>query len=343
MNTITALFLRLHAALLCLYPRQFRGEFGEEMQATFRQMLCAEGESGGRVFWREVLDLPGALLRQYAHVWLDSVTGGPMIAQKYTFSPASSWHAFLGALPFLAFGVASILSRNRLPAFHGGYYWLAFYLLALIGLTIGWIRRFPLWSYAYLGWSLTFAWWWSDMETTGLNILGYTFKSNTLWEWRIWLPLVIVAGVALLWTRTLAPLKRLFAGIWQDWTRLTLAMYALPCWFILLYDENHHPYLLAFMIGSTLAAGGGAWAFLRAANTARRVIAILGGIFGVVALGAICDATWDWHAYYNLPIAPQTWYMTVWRWVAAIALMLALLFWPVLVEAARRLSSRRME
>ena len=80
-------------------------------------------------------------------------------------------------------------------------------------------------------------------------------------------------GIALLWTRSFLPLRQLVRGIWQDWTLLSLAMYTFVGWMALIYDENRHPYLFAFMIGSTLAVSAGAWIFLHERQTRRQIIA----------------------------------------------------------------------
>ena len=81
-------------------------------------------------------------------------------------SPSNRWQAFLGTLPFLVFGLVSMVGKvDHIYNFRWTYANLAFYILALSGLLIGWIRGFPLWSYSYLGWSLVFAWWWTNMRT----------------------------------------------------------------------------------------------------------------------------------------------------------------------------------
>ncbi len=62
-------FARLYAILLHLYPRQFRAEFGDEMQTVFAQAVAErtkESNSKTLAFClREMRDLPGSLLRQH--------------------------------------------------------------------------------------------------------------------------------------------------------------------------------------------------------------------------------------------------------------------------------------
>jgi len=66
-------------------------------------------------------------------------------------------------------------------------------------------------------------------------------------------------------------------------------------------DENHHPYLLVFIIASTLAVCAGAWFYFRQTAAIQRVLSLVTGLIALMVIGAINSATWDWRAYYNLP------------------------------------------
>jgi hypothetical protein len=168
-----------------------------------------------------------------------------MTAKEERLSPSSKWEALLGTLPFLVYGLVSLLGKSSLP-FHiyNENFELAFYLLTLAGLLVGWV--------------------------------------------------------------------------------------------LLIYDENHHPYLIAFMAGSTLIISGGAWAFLRGSTTARRVIALIGGSVAGMALSFISEATWDWQAYYGFAKTHVPWYQTAQRLAFATILWLLILLWPAIVEIIRR-------
>lgn len=250
---------------------------------------------------------------------------------------ASRWNALFGTLPFALFGIASIMAKLDLPV-HGAYPYLAFFAIVLPGLLIGIVKGVPRWTYSYLGWSLVFASWWSNMGTAGLKIFGFQIN---YWTWQIWPPLLAIIGVALLWTRSLRPLRVLILNIWQDWSLLSLAMYTFVGWMALLYDENHHPYLFAFMTASTLVVSGGAWLFLRERRTRKRIVALLSSCAAIAVIGTISEATWDWRAYYGLPPQPPVaWYVSALRVILMLAIWGAILFWPVLVGLARRKQSR---
>ena len=257
-----------------------------------------------------------------------------MQKNEYYF-PSSRWQALFGTLPFLAFGIISMLGKmdDQVYGLRVIYINLAIYILVLSGLLIGWIRGFPLWSYSYLGWSLLFGWWWSNSRINGIY---YGF--------RVWVLFGIVILIALIWTRSLSQVKKFFSDISNDWTRLSLAMYTFIAFVFLIYDENHHPYLLIFMAASTFAIAAGAWFFLRSASLKGRVMSILGGFITSNIIGQICDKTWDAQAYYNLPIgSPTPWYMTIFRTVMILSFFSIILLWPAAISLYQRITSRRTE
>jgi hypothetical protein len=331
--------MAIYRCLLALYPAGFRSEFGNEMMETFTQSVLEQQARGRWVILclREVYDLPGALLRQYWEQWLTFFEGGTMNIQNEFISPSSRRGALIGALPFLAFGLASMLGKLTLDIVYPGiYFWMGFYVFILIGLLIGWVKCFPRWAYAYLGWALVFAWWWNNASSGGWKILGYTFS-------RIWLPLGVVALLALLRTRSLGPIKQFFIGIWNDWTRLSFAIFAFPAWMALLYDENHHPYLLFFMLGSTLALSLGAYLYLRGTSLAKRMVSLVGGLLVALTFGWICEGTWDYRAYYGFTTPPDPWYMSILRWTVALIMIAFILFGPAIVSILRKIKSQRAD
>jgi hypothetical protein len=248
-----------------------------------------------------------------------------------SISPSTRWQAFLGTLPFLAFGVSSMIGKvDPIYSLRGHDAEMVVYALALAGLLIGWIRGFPLWSYSYLGWSLVLAWANTNMKVNGTN-----------WEYRVWVPLGVTVLIALLWTRSLQPIKKFFRDIGKDWTRLSLTMYALGAWVSMIYDENHHPYLLAFMLASTLVAAGAAWFFLRSSSIRGRILTLVAGIMIAMIIDSICWATWDWHEYTGIPKQPTTWYKQVWNYIMILFFWGIILFWPFIAESIRRKTTHR--
>lgn len=330
-----------YSKTLTLYPRKFRDEFAEEMQVVFRDTLNEAFKNGilelALVCLRELVELPFNILKEFWHEIkrkeINMITSETTRSEMIDGKIESPWSALIGTIPFVLFGIASMIGKSNIP-FHSVYAFLVFYAIALAGLLIGITKHFPRWSYSYLGWSLVFAWWWSNMGTYGLRIFGFRMD---YWTWQIWIPLLTTIGIALLWTRSLRPLQLLVRGIWQDWTLASFMMYTFVAWMGLLYDENHHPYLIAFMIGSTLAISIGAWFFLSRNQTQKRIIALLSSFVAVAIITAISESTWNWREYYSLPPQPPVaWYVSALRILVIMTFWGVILFWPAILGVIKR-------
>jgi hypothetical protein len=342
MNNIVGLLVFLYSKLLLLYPRSFQDEFAEEMQIVFRDSLTEALEEGfltaALMCIKELIGLPFNILREFLHEFgrkeAIMVTNEKMELTSTHSVKASHWEAFLSALPFAVFGVVCIIGKIRVP-WVGIYVYLAFYLFVLLGLLIGLVKAFPRWAYSYLGWSVVYAWWWTSMYTRGFILFGYTFGDEA-WGWRIWAPLFITAGIAILLTRSIRPLRELVLGIWHDWTLLSLAMYSLVGFVMLLYDEVHSPYLLAFMTISTLLISTVVWIFMRSVNRFHRFIILLGSFIACLLIDRICGATWDSNAYYGLPAQPPTpWYSSLGEIIFFTVLWSPIIWLPALIGLFR--------
>ena len=347
MSLLTWFIIAVYSRTLALYPRRFKDEFADEMKVVFRDSVNDAAKGGMLsllvVSLRELGNLPASILREFWHEFerkgTNMVTNGKVDPKSVVDGGTSHWDALVGALPFAFFGIASILSRTRYP--FNAYSYLAFYAAVLLGLLIGMIKGFPRWTYSYLGWSLVFAWWWTNMYTNGLQIFGYTM-GNEGWGWRIWYPLLITITVAILWTRSLHPLRQLVRGIWQDWTLLSLSIYAFVAFASLIYDENHHPYLFAFIAATTIAVCLAVWGFLKSDSSWKRVVSLLAGFVTALVLSNISYVTQNYAGYYNLPPSPpQPWY-TVFDGVIVWTLLYSgIMFWPVVIGLARRAVNNR--
>jgi hypothetical protein len=340
MNVFIAALISIYSKLIVLYPRSFRKEFGEEMQVVFGDSVN-EASKDGILFlvivgMREMVNLPGSVLQEFWHEFKKKDTIMDMNGQTESKSVikggTSHWDALIATLPFVLFGIACLIGKIRVP-FWGIYADLAFYAIVLLGLLIGLIKGVPGWSYSYLGWSLVFGWWWSSMGTEGLKIFGFQID---YWTWQIWPPLLVTIGVALLWTRSLLPLRQLVRGIWQDWTLLSLAMYAFLGFLMLPYDENHSPYLIGFMIVSTLTISASVWAFMRSPKPSVRLLTLLTGFFLALAIDRVCETTWDFAGYYGLPATPPApWYDSIFEIMVITVVWGGLLIWPALISLVR--------
>ena len=348
MNFIVSLLTDFYSKLRRLYPSRFKEEFAGEMQVVFRDSLNEAIREGMLPFifvcLKELGGLPFNILREFWHdikarkmvmATNESTTNTPIREEKMTRG-----EIILGTLPFALYGLVSMLTKTEISFFA---IYLAFFGVTLLGLLIGVVKGFPRWTYSYLGWSMVMSWYWSMMPIYIKNVYS-PVTNNQLWGWRSWIPLLVTLGIGSLLARSLRPLRQLFRGIWQDWMSLSLMMYTFGAFTHLIYDENHHPYLFAFMIGSTLVISIGAWIFLQSTKTWKRIAAILSGFIAASVIGTICYATWDAATYYGLPKdPPEAWYVSAKESVAMFAFWSVILFWPALVGLVRRaINKRRM-
>jgi hypothetical protein len=199
MNPIPSM-TRLYAKIIRLYPRSFREEFGEEMQVAFRES-AAEAHAMGvlplaLVCLREIVHFPASLFQEFRYEFereeMNMATNENLESQLKADESTLYWDALAGVLPFALFGIASMIGKLRIP-FLGIYADLVFYVIVLLGLLIGLIKGVPRWTYSYLGWSLVFAFWWSNMGTPGLKIFGFQIN---YWTWQIWTPFLAAIGIA---------------------------------------------------------------------------------------------------------------------------------------------------
>jgi hypothetical protein len=302
-----ALSDRMYRILLQAYPASFRKRFAAEMAQVFgcqcREAYVQSGAGGVLRLWLPTLwDWAWAAIYQW---WIRLFRRRMETMQTNSIDrtdgirPLSAVQAGAAALPFLAFGIASMASKleffHTYPATLPLWQillidpYLVFNWLILLGLGAGILAGFPRWAYSFLGWAIVFAWWWSDM-----GFYGYSLG------WKIWLPLLGVFAITLLMRRSWQPMRALLAGIWMDWTLASLSIYIFYGWGVLVFDEVHHPYLLAFIAATALAFSLGVWGYFRSAAPLRRVLALVGGLFLTILLPVIINAAWDYRAYSNL-------------------------------------------
>ncbi len=186
------LLTRLYSHLLKLYPDRFMDAFGDEMSEVFSHTLAGLDDSGippitrrlkmARSFCHEVWDFPRTFLdaRRYkVSLGTDETPadrasrGEGMVSQTWVEHQASWFSAFVGALPFLLFGLAYLLEGiYELRGLYGPVFNLldgrfldrplnypvivltppiGVYFVTALGLLFGILKGFPRWSYAYLG------------------------------------------------------------------------------------------------------------------------------------------------------------------------------------------------
>ncbi len=349
MNIITHLIVRTYSRMLDLYPHRFRDEFAREMQVVFNDSLKDASRGGisslAALCLRELVTLPINVLREFWHDIKgretvmgtnESTTNTPIREEKMTRG-----ELILGTLPFALYGLVSMLTKTEFPFWNT---YISFFILTLLGLLIGVVKGFPRWTYSYLGWSTVNSWYWSMMPIYIKNVYSPAVH-NQLWGWRSWIPLLVTLGIGSLLALSLRPLRQLFRGVWQDWTLLSLAIYAFVSFTSLIYDENHHPYLFAFIAATTIAICLVVWGFLKSDSSWKRVVSLLAGFVAAFVLGNISYATQNYAGYYNLPPSPpQPWYTTAFDGIISWTVLYSgIMYWPALIGLVRHIINNRQK
>ena len=140
-----------------------------------------------------------------------------------------------------------------------------------------WIRGFPRWSFPYLGFGLLVSLLMRSTLSPGTTILGHETSSLEKLLWRAFVPTLIVVAVALVATRSVQPLRQLAHDTWNDWSRISFALYGmLPIPLLLSFDEARSGALVD--IGLPVLLGIGALAYMRSTRLWQRVVALLSGL-----------------------------------------------------------------
>lgn len=295
MNFFIASLTNLYTKLLHLYPARFRAEFAEEMQSVFQDSLNEAIKDGTRsavlLCLREYGGLPLNVIREIWHELQRKET--KMLYENTVPSPENSAtvaQAIMGSLPFLVFGLFLILLEIpiewNLPAWFdtfSGVIFVSLLILPAIGFGIGWVQKFPRWSYPYSGMALVMALYIANVTTPGLNILGYPIFGREPWGWRACIPLATAFIVVLAISRSFKPFAKLFTNIWEDWSILSYLMVGLlPLLIAFQFDEIDRLYSLYFMVPFAVLLVGMVLLYLRSKSTWQQVLVLTIGVIAII-------------------------------------------------------------
>lgn len=155
----------LFAALLSLYPKDFRHEFAAEMQGVFTERMQEARKLGWLAFlWvmlGELAALPSARLRQLweqFEVWLAPLQGEPAPASFDLAAPGSWTNSILAGLPTLLYALAlyfpiltgDLFGMTGRMRHNMSVFWALAILMLLIAARLGW----PRWSASWIGYGL---------------------------------------------------------------------------------------------------------------------------------------------------------------------------------------------
>lgn len=133
--------MTIYAALLALYPRQFRREYGDDMAALLAEQL--RDERAARVIARAALDLVVSVPARHLEVHMPRTSTAPLVAAFIAI--AAAFGIFGGplgvAVALLLLVSATLMWRRNRPIPNGAHQWWKLLiggialLLGVIGIT----------------------------------------------------------------------------------------------------------------------------------------------------------------------------------------------------------------
>jgi hypothetical protein len=361
MKRSAQILARMYTRLLSLYPRRYRAEYGEELQAVFSLLVNGAAQRGRfsviRLGWREMRDMPGAVIREH---WRER-RKRKMEAKTSvlpTFEPGS-WREWLAAMAlFLLLALTSLLSylHIALPLWVS---W-ALFLVPLLMFALGLIKGLPRWFLPYTGvigvplsWALT-----TRGTIMGINTRGGVVGSFLSWTdrhffallrpsasdpWiiraafgggKLWFVLLGMAAFTVLIAAVCRPLRPFYLRLRDDWTLLSFGLYGAAVMAVnMAFEDYPHPHKQLYIFVASLILVAGAWVYLRSAQLWQRSLALFGGITLSMAVAATGKAILYANPLLWPPAAPRsfTWQSEVlctvflWGWVVAVVMAPALL------------------
>jgi hypothetical protein len=263
-----------------------------------------------------------------------------MSSENIPLPKPESWGSTIAALAL--FTVAGIvLIVMEIPHDWGydelllklSFVFIGWLLVAATGYSIGWIKKFPRWSYPYTTQMVLFSLYLMRASTPGLQIFGYPFGSSDAWGWRAWLPAILATLVALFVTRSLQPIGAFLQNIWEDWTLSVFALYSLlPLIIFVIYDEMDRLYTLYCMVALSLMMIGTVLLYMRSHTFQQRAITLAIGTLLAVSFAFISiEFYWSGQGYGDFNII---------RTGITILVICTFIFSPAIIGLFQRFSLR---
>ena len=328
------LLRRIYGLLLTLYPREYLGEYREELQTVFNLSL---DEATGRfevimVFAHELAGLPKAIIYEYLRERRKTKMM-KSFASRFDFAPGSRTEAFAALAPFL-FGMLMVFfgylgKYITFPLWSQVAFVILFWSLMLGLFLLGSAKGLPRWFLPYLGLPLPFfslllfnslmeklqgVWWY------GIPWIVSSFIQEGLF----WMGLVILLVLLLVVTRIVPRACPFHQRLRDDWTLLSFVVYGtMPLVLMITNDgyKNEEPFMFLSLL--MLALGG--WFYLRNDDPWKRFWSLFVGSALAMLIAAVGKALLhdsSWPTGHGIAWKSEMIYtMVTWAWLALIMLL----------------------
>ncbi|HEX7973987.1 MAG TPA: hypothetical protein VF498_06240, partial [Anaerolineales bacterium] len=278
------LIIRLYRAALGCFPEGYRSEYTDELLYAMRMAATDAQEQGReallRLAWRELRDLPTAILR--AHLRERGIQMNLQLGAHLPGGPMRGWQIAAVFFPFLLPLLSPLLvlapASVKVPVSQWILAALALPLVVLWG--IGLVRQFPVWALPALGMALFFAS--AFLQVFVQSAIFYAVMVPRYGSWpdglaqKIMMMLLVqfvflglMVGVASL--LSLVPGFR--ARVQQEWTLLSFMLYGMAIAPVLGNDEFRG--VEGYEAASLLILAVGAGLYLAASRRWQRVLALV--------------------------------------------------------------------
>ncbi|MFL7871167.1 MAG: hypothetical protein AB8I58_20225 [Anaerolineales bacterium] len=326
-----------YALLLYLYPRRYREEYGEELQAVFNSLFEGALKVGRleviKLVLHEFFSLPKAVLLEHLRERRKSRMA-KKFASRLDFRRGSWTEAFAALSPFLLFGALPTLIgyfhlMDYAPSWMGVLSVIFFWSFGLGLLVIGFVKRFPRWFMPFIGVPmplLSLLLFNSLMEKLQ-GVWWYSLPwllADVLQQSLLWIGLIFLVILLLVATRFIPRSWTFYQQLRDDWTLLSFVVYgALP--FVLFITLNDYKNVEPFMFLALLILAVGGWLYLRSAVPWNKILYLQGGVAFSMWTAAVGKAIFHESSF---PWASSSVWQTefmdtivTWLWLALIMLI----------------------
>lgn len=340
---LALIFYRL---LLACYPKEFRGEFEDEMLMVFAMAMEEDQPSGkariGGLIWRELRDWPRAVVQEHLRERMNKM--GSQVDLEGT-KPLSGIDWLAASVIFILPLIGSVFQRIAIG--YGLPNWAGIILLFILlgsmvfAFVLAVTRGFPRWSLSYFGFFLTIL----VFYTIGLGLWGllvyppwmlifgprdsWSLPVNLLYNGLMvaftWFLVLLFAIILINLLRHWPRIQALWGHIREDWTHLSFLVYGGLVFYIwLIFDEyqNEDSWIFAAFVCLVI----GTWFYLRARGQKTRILALVGGV--TAALWIVTIGKWILVPMQNWPVNLESERIfetlrTIGSWIVTIAALLA--------------------
>lgn len=276
-----------YALLLQLFPKSYRYEYGEELQAVFNLSLKDALKTGkletARVVLRELISLPKAIVHEHLRERKKSMGG--RFSLPFEFAPGSRSEALAALAPLLILVVLTngtyilFSSLGVWPGWMVNAFVYSLISLFLILLLLGLANGLPRWSMPYLGMLLAL------FSVYSISVLIYAYYGgydlyerswflgalvNQMYMWSgliVFVLLVVMASAIL-------PAFKQFR---RDWTLLCFLVYGTaPFAVVLAFDDYQQVESFTLLALSIQALG--IWFYLKTHGKWKRFLVLFAGL-----------------------------------------------------------------